>query len=276
MRSFAFAVVLCLGCAAAPTAHLLILRPSSEFRATPDPYGYPYEEVVLPIKDGRQVSLWHVHADDPRGVVLVMPGADQNKGRYVVGIPIFLPAGYDLILPDYEGFGESPGEPRFDYLVDDALILADYAAAQHENVAIFGISFGAPLAVYAAAKRDLDGLVLEGTPILAEEARLWLIDHDLPFPPLWIAANLYFLPQLPDAYDILKYVRDVHEPKLFLHSTEDEIVPFAAGKKVFDAAPEPKTFWEMRGKHAKMVEIEPELYRRTIVDWLAANVENAE
>ncbi len=36
-------------------------------------------------------------------------------------------------------------------------------------------------------------------------------------------------------------------PKLFLHGTRDEIVPYDLGRKLFDHAGEPKTFYAIEG-----------------------------
>jgi len=38
-------------------------------------------------------------------------------------------------------------------------------------------------------------------------------------------------------------------PKLFFHSRNDDIVPFRFGKRLFEIAPEPKTFVEVEGDH---------------------------
>jgi len=49
--------------------------------------------------------------------------------------------------------------------------------------------------------------------------------------------------------DSVKKAGDIKAPKLFIHSSEDEIVPFALGKKLFEAASEPKTFCLIKGSH---------------------------
>jgi hypothetical protein len=36
-------------------------------------------------------------------------------------------------------------------------------------------------------------------------------------------------------------------PKLFIHSKADRVVPYALGRKLFEAAPEPKLFHEVLG-----------------------------
>src|SRR5262245_53096829 len=97
------------GCTGDPPIALndIFLRPTAEIRGTPGDYGYPYDELFVPIGDLRKVSIWHVHAEDPKGIVVIIPGSDRNKSRYLIGLPVFIPNGYDVILMDYEGFGES-------------------------------------------------------------------------------------------------------------------------------------------------------------------------
>ena len=41
-------------------------------RETPAARDYTYDEVVLPVADGRSIVVWHVHADDPKALVLVV------------------------------------------------------------------------------------------------------------------------------------------------------------------------------------------------------------
>jgi len=36
---------------------------------------------------------------------------------------------------------------------------------------------------------------------------------------------------------------------LIIHSEDDEIIPFQQGRRLFEAAPEPKEFYPMRGGH---------------------------
>ena len=50
-------------------------------------------------------------------------------------------------------------------------------------------------------------------------------------------------------FDAENTVKNVRLPVLVLHSPSDDIIPFKLGKKVFDAANEPKTFFKLRGDH---------------------------
>jgi hypothetical protein len=39
----------------------------------------------------------------------------------------------------------------------------------------------------------------------------------------------------------------VGAPKLFIHSPRDEVVPYELGRRLYEAAPEPKRFLEIEG-----------------------------
>jgi len=48
-------------------------------------------------------------------------------------------------------------------------------------------------------------------------------------------------------------IKDIAIPKLVIHSRDDEIVPFWMGRKLFESAPQPKEFYEMRGTHNQAI-----------------------
>lgn len=50
-------------------------------------------------------------------------------------------------------------------------------------------------------------------------------------------------------YDSLSKIALIRAPLLSLHSPQDDIVPFAFGRQLFDAAPQPKHFVELTGDH---------------------------
>lgn len=259
-------------CAPPPTLDQLILRPKIEIETTPLDYGYDYTETTLNITEDRNIVVWHIPSQESKALILIMPGSDANKGRYCEALPLLVDSGYDVILMDYEGFGSSPGTPSLSKAADDADIAAKYAITLHSKVFIFGVSLGTPLAAKAASEIDLSGCIFEGSLILKEESKLWLQDNDINVPFFWMLSDLYVYPQTPEAYDILKYIKLVDEPKLFMHSIEDDVTPFSGGLKVFEAAPEPKEFWEMYGTHGLMIRLETELYKSKVTEFINSNL----
>ncbi len=262
------ALLLLCGCPEIPTLDDVILRPSDTLKATPADEGYAYDEIELPISETRSFVIWHIYSEESKALALIMPGSDANKSRYLVSLPMLIPEGYDVILLDYEGFGDSPGELSLSNTVDVSEVAAEYALSQHDKVVVIGASLGTPLTMKLAVEHEFEAIALEGTLILERIASLWLLDRGLP--DLGGIANLWILPQTPPAFDILEYAPQVTEPKLFLHSVEDEVTPFAGGREVFDISQGPKEFYEMIGEHGQMIEIEPEAYYERMVTFLDA------
>jgi len=265
-RWSAIGLLLLCGCPDLPTLDDVILRPSGTLKETPADMGFPFDVVELPISEDRSFVIWHVYSEQSRALALIIPGSDANKSRYTIALPLLVPAGYDVVLIDYEGFGDSPGEPSLENTVDVAEVAAEYALSRHENVVVIGASLGTPLTMKVAVDHEFDAVALEGTLVLDRLASLWLIDRGLP--DLGGIANLWILPQMPDAFDIMKYAPQVEEPKLFMHSVEDETTPFAGAQEVFAVCPEPREFFEMTGDHGEMIEIDPEGYGERLVGFL--------
>ena len=61
-----------------------------------------------------------------------------------------------------------------------------------------------------------------------------------------------FLPLGPlfrTRYDTLSKIGRVRSPVMIVHAEYDEIVPLQHGRRLFEAAPEPKEFYVVKGAH---------------------------
>ena len=74
---------------------------------------------------------------------------------------------------------------------------------------------------------------------------------------------------LSSRFDSLSKIGDIECPKLIIHSANDEIVPFSQGKRLFDAAAEPKSFLEIRGGHNTAFRDSMKVYRVGITTFIA-------
>jgi hypothetical protein len=50
-------------------------------------------------------------------------------------------------------------------------------------------------------------------------------------------------------YPSIERIPKLRAPLLYAHSPDDEIVPFELGRRLYDAAPEPKRLVKMHGQH---------------------------
>ena len=66
----------------------------------------------------------------------------------------------------------------------------------------------------------------------------------------------------------LEKVAGIAVPKLFLHATRDEVIPLTHGRRLFDAAQEPKTFVELQGGHGDAFDVDSVRYFGSIAEFL--------
>jgi pimeloyl-ACP methyl ester carboxylesterase len=69
-------------------------------------------------------------------------------------------ADYSVYLVNYRGYGNSEGSPTEAALFADALAIYDHIQEKYQTVSAYGRSLGSGVAVYLAAKRPLDRLIL--------------------------------------------------------------------------------------------------------------------
>jgi len=81
-----------------------------------------------------------------------------------------------------------------------------------------------------------------------------------PFFPIALMATQRF-PSL-DRIQLIKM------PKLFLHSPEDSVIPYAHGRRLFDTARDPKQFVDVRGGHDNAYRVDRSVYYGAIAEFL--------
>jgi fermentation-respiration switch protein FrsA (DUF1100 family) len=219
----------------------LIYFPTSEIVATPDQIGLSYKSVSFKAPDGVKLSGWFIPADSPRGVVMFCHGNAGNISHRLESIEIFHGLRLSTFIFDYRGYGASEGIPSEEGSYLDAKGAWNYLI-EHEglgpsDIILFGRSLGGAVAAWLARQYLPKALIIESTFTSAPD----------------LAGELYFY--LPTKflckykYNALDAIRKVQCPVLIVHSQEDRIVPFRHGRKLFDAANDPKVFLEISGSH---------------------------
>ncbi|HLG18050.1 MAG TPA: alpha/beta hydrolase [Blastocatellia bacterium] len=152
--------------------------------------------------------------------------------RVMMGIPV------QVFIVDYRGYGKSEGSPSEQGLYLDARAAWDYLVSERGvrpgNIIILGKSLGGVPAIDLASKVDPAGLIVQSSFTSA---------HDM------AAAVMPLLPRflIHSRMESVKKIPVVRCPKLFIHSPRDEVVPYELGRRLFDAASEPKQFYTVEG-----------------------------
>lgn len=250
--------------AALPAVWLLLRRfeqsqmyePSRELEATPDEAGMAYEDVFLTAEDGVRIHGWWVKAVPDRATVLFCHGNAGNISHRLELIDLFHRLGLNVLIFDYRGFGRSEGSPNEAGTYRDGE--AAYRHLREERgiapgrIVIFGRSLGGAVAIELARRVEAAALVCESTFTSAEEMGK-LIYPSLPVGLL-----------VRNKYDSISKVGGLTLPVLFLHSPEDELVPFEHGRRLFRAAAAPKEFLAIRGGHGDNFQVSAPLYSEVL------------
>jgi fermentation-respiration switch protein FrsA (DUF1100 family) len=233
-----------------------------ELTATPADIRLPFEDVTLTTADGVCLHGWYLPA--PRGphrTLLFFHGNAGNISHRLETLEIFHELGLATLIVDYRGYGRSEGQPSEAGLYRDAEAaweyLVEYRDVPPQRLIAFGRSLGAAVAAYLAMERPVGGLILESAftsvPDLAADL--------YPIFPVRMLTHIQ--------YPTDERVEQVDAPVLVVHSRDDEIIPFHHGKAIYDAAPEPKQFLQLRGDHnTGFIQSRLE-YKAGLVEWLA-------
>jgi fermentation-respiration switch protein FrsA (DUF1100 family) len=150
--------------------------------------------------------------------------------------------GVGILAYDYRGFGQS--ETR---AITEAGVYADAQGAYDylrkvlgvppERIIIFGHSLGSGVAIELATHAEAAGLVVEGAYTAVDDVAA---EQYPMFPVRAVMAN---------HFRSIDRIATVSMPKLFMHATDDQVIPYAHGRKLFDTAKEPRQFVDLIGGH---------------------------
>lgn len=224
----------------------LIYFPGSARDVTREALSLTSEEVTLDSRapsEKKPVRIvgWFVPAAKGRGTVLLFHGnagtiADRGE---IIGILHDL--GLNVLIVDYRGYGKSEGAPTEQGLYADAAAAWEYLTLKRgipaRQIIVMGKSLGGGVASQLAEQRGPGALILQSTFTSTADmgARLY------PFLPVRLLTR--------HRYETLKRMPKIQCPVLVAHSPGDEMVPYAFGRAIYDAARQPKRFLEMRGSH---------------------------
>ena len=219
----------------------MLFFPLKEIETTPLAIGFDYQEVTLRTKDGVDISAWYIPAEDTRGFVLFCHGNAGNISHRLDSIRIFHNLGLGVLIFDYRGYGRSKGTPDEEGTYRDAEAAWDYLVnslhVAPERIILFGRSLGSAVAAEIALRKQTGALIMESGFTSVPD----LGSSFYPYLPVRLLSKY--------RYASIEKVGKIKMPKLFIHSPEDEIVPYEQGRRLFESASEPKEFLQLTGGH---------------------------
>lgn len=224
----------------------VLFHPTPGVDLHPAQVGVEGEEVFLETEDGVRIHGFWLPREGATRAILFLHGNAGNASHRLPNAAALVGLDAHVLLLDYRGYGRSEGRP------DEAGVYRDAAAGwahltgerglDPTRIVVFGRSLGGAVAIDLVQDRPIAGLIVESTFSSLADMASRLIP-----PAAWF---------LGGRFDSQSKIERLRAPLLAFHGDRDEIVPYALGQKLFEAAPEPKDFTTLTGAgHNDTVEV---------------------
>ena len=218
-----------------------IYFPTYEIPFTPAIIQLDYDDVIIKTSNDTIIHGWFIKHKNPRATLLFFHGNGGNISHRLESLSIFHSLGLSVFIIDYSGYGLSEGKPSEQGTYQDAEAAWQYLLNEKQltpdKIIIFGRSLGGAVATWLAQQHQPKILILEST----FSSVIDMGKHYYPYLPVRLLTRI--------KYPSLERISSVKCPVLFIHSPDDDIVPYKLGRKLFEAANSPKEFIDIQGNH---------------------------
>lgn len=217
-----------------------IFLPMKKVEFTPKLISLPFEDVYIKTRDNVQINGWFIPSEGAKYTILFCHGNGGNIGHRLEKLNLLHKMNTNIFIIDYRGYGRSEGRPGEAGMYLDAQAAYDYLVNQRkispERIILYGESLGNAAVIDLASRRNVGAVIAEGAFTKGRD----MARRVYPFLPAFLFS---------DNFNSLAKIKQLKAAKLFIHSRNDEIVPFDLGQSLYNVAPEPKQFVELIGGH---------------------------
>lgn len=211
----------------------------------------------------RGMEVWYIPGADDGPTVLYCHGNSGNLRFPKARRDRFLAlqqTGAHLWVFDYRGYGRSAGRPTESNVFEDALAVHGLARRFHPQgrpFVLFGRSLGGAVAIYLAAEvQEPDMLLLESTFSSAADVCEGYTSR-------------YLANQMTYRFDSASRLPRVKCPVRMIHGTNDWVVPYHLGRRLYEEAHSNKEFITIEGAgHNDLQQKAEGRYEKTLARWL--------
>lgn len=203
---------------------------------SPSAMGIAMEEVKN--ADDEIISWWSAPVDESKKTIMVFHG---NGSAIYSNHDIFsdlISHGYGVLSVGYPGYPGRRGKPTQRGLVEAALSQYEWLQTQgipEDNIVFYGTSLGSGVAAQLADLKQPSLLIMDAPfnsiSEMAQEKFRWI--------------PVKFL--MKDGYHSGTALSGKEIPLLWIHGTEDNVVPLSQGQKLFDNYEGPKSAHVIKG-----------------------------
>ena len=257
----------------------LFFAPTRYAYSNPADEGYIDEAFTFESKDGTKLTgmFFPSRTGITKGTIVHFHGNGQNMTSHYRSIAWIAAYGYNVVTFDYRGYGASGGRTGSipEAVLDSIAALQttlDLPGVNIDKIIVYGQSLGTAMALAAVAESGFEpaAIILEGSFYSYKgEARSVIAKHWVTWPFLWLPSVA-----ISNKFSPKDEIKNIKAPKLFLHSVKDTLVPYSQGKKLFNAAAEPKLFWDVPAGHVEAFTFYGNYFSPRLLDYLDKVLKN--
>jgi len=235
-----------------------LFYPTKEISSYPDRDDLKFQDIFFKASDGTELNGWFIPYENSKYTILFCHGNAGNISHRIGKLRFFHDLGCSVFIFDYRGYGKSRGRPSEQGIYKDAEAAYGYLLSRgiaSDRIIGYGESIGGAAMVDLAVKEKMKAIILDSTLTSVKD----MIEGAYKSVPYWVFST---------RFDSEAKIKSIKIPKLFIHSLNDEIIPFRLGKKLYEVAPEPKDFLQIRGGHNSNFYESEELLRKRISQFI--------
>jgi len=192
------------------------------------------EKVNITTSDNNNILGWYHKKNISKKTILFLHGNAGSLENRIYKLNYLGNFELNFLIIAWRGFSESSGKPNELGLYDDARSAIKWLGSNEiyeNNIILYGESLGTAVAIEIGQNRNFAGIILE-SPFTS------MIDIGKKYYPFFPVKLL-----LKDKYESVDKIKNIHFPVLVMHGKKDSIVPFEMGKKIYDLANSPKSYY---------------------------------
>ena len=223
----------------------------------PRPRSYQDSSEILKLKtlSGEQISALYLFNPTATYTILYSHGNAEDLGRIRQRLEHLRTLGVSVFAYDYRGYGTSQGNPSEQNAYQDMeaayRYLTERLGISPSHMILYGRSLGSGTSVEIASREPIAGLILES-----------------PFTSTFrVITRIAIVPF--DRFDNLRKIAKVRCPVLFLHGTQDRLIPLHHSETLLSQVRSPKQLVPIPGAdHNDLLEIAGTQYDQAIQTFL--------
>jgi len=221
-----------------PVVNKLAFYPDTETVLSTDHLPTNVQEIFIETKDHIKIQSYLIPNKSSKKLLIYFHGNAGNICHRLSDLMQISSFGINVLGVGYRGYGKSQGRPSENGIYLDGESALDYATEQLHfrtgNIIILGRSIGTTVAINTSQKTDIGGLILV-TPLTSGK------DHAK-------AKGLGFISFLAgNSFDNIGKIANVSCPVLIIHGSQDNVIPFEMGKRIYNKAQTKKQFVKIEG-----------------------------